>query len=153
MENDNNGQFLSPSLNYILNQAYSQGPYSHQFVGLLSSQRPRQVHFLRGGHRRPYRGMTARMQIKRVSSCSLPQATMGLEPVRWVHPRPPKTRSRSATIRTAAGSAPDTMMSGSSRGPTDDGRIKPDVVAPGYVLLRAQEVGTPVAPPWSNQYY
>ena len=29
MENDNNGQFLSPSLNYILNQAYSQGARIH----------------------------------------------------------------------------------------------------------------------------
>ena len=51
--------------------------------------------------------------------------------------------------------APDTMMSGSSRGPTDDGRIKPDVVAPGgYVRsCRAQEAGDTGSASWSNQYY
>ena len=44
--------------------------------------------------------------------------------------------------------APDTMMSGSSRGPTDDGRIKPDVVAPGGYVRSAvlRKLGTPVAP-------
>ena len=47
------------------------------------------------------------------------------------------------------------MMSGSSRGPTDDGRIKPDVVAPGgYVRsCRAQEAGDTSDATWSNQYY
>ena len=46
-------------------------------------------------------------------------------------------------------------MSGSSRGPTDDGRIKPDIIAPGgYVRsCRAQEATDTSGSTWSNSWY
>ena len=46
-------------------------------------------------------------------------------------------------------------MSGSSRGPTEDGRIKPDLVAPGgYVRsCRAQEATDTGSATWNNNYY
>ena len=51
--------------------------------------------------------------------------------------------------------SPDVMMSGSSRGPTEDGRIKPDLVAPGgYVRsCRAQEATDTGSSTWTNSYY
>ena len=102
MENDNNGQFLSPSLNYILNQAYSQGPAFTPIRGAPPKPATKaSTPPLRRTSTTVPQPMTARMRIKRVSSCSLPQVMMGPEPERWVHPRPPKIRSRSATIRTA----------------------------------------------------
>ena len=50
--------------------------------------------------------------------------------------------------------APDEMYYWSSRGPTDDGRIKPDVVAPGdYVRsCKAQEASS-AGGSWSNTWY
>ncbi|DAC19708.1 MAG TPA: hypothetical protein D7H91_06930, partial [Candidatus Poseidoniales archaeon] len=51
--------------------------------------------------------------------------------------------------------SPDSIWSGSSRGPTDDGRIKPDLVAPGaYVRsCRAQEATDTNGASWRNSYY
>ena len=51
--------------------------------------------------------------------------------------------------------APDSIMSGSSRGPTDDGRIKPDILAPGgYVRsCKAQEAQDTSGNTWSSQWY
>ena len=50
--------------------------------------------------------------------------------------------------------APDVMMSGSSRGPTEDGD-KPDLVAPGgYVRsCKAQEATDTGSATWSSTYY
>ena len=50
--------------------------------------------------------------------------------------------------------APDEMYYWSSRGPTDDGRIKPDLVAPGdYVRsCKAQEASS-AGGSWSNTWY
>ncbi|MEC9212435.1 MAG: S8 family serine peptidase, partial [Candidatus Thermoplasmatota archaeon] len=49
----------------------------------------------------------------------------------------------------------DSVWSGSSRGPTEDGRIKPDLVAPGaYVRsCRAQEATDTGSATWRNSYY
>ena len=47
-------------------------------------------------------------------------------------------------------------MSGSSRGPVDDGRIKPDVLAPvGYVrpCRKVKVAGDTGGNTWSNQWY
>ena len=51
---------------------------------------------------------------------------------------------------------PSGMVAFSSRGPTDDGRIKPDVVAPGSNILSTKSQGTYVSGGWGagpNQYY
>ena len=51
--------------------------------------------------------------------------------------------------------APNTIMDGSSRGPVDDGRIKPDILAPGgYVRsCRAQEATDTGGSTWANSWY
>ena len=45
---------------------------------------------------------------------------------------------------------PDTLASFSSRGPTDDGRIKPDVVAPGTFILSVRAAQAPDGSFWRN---
>lgn len=51
--------------------------------------------------------------------------------------------------------APDGMAAFSSRGPTDDGRIKPDVAAPGTYILSTRSRDPNVGNAWGafNQYY
>ena len=50
--------------------------------------------------------------------------------------------------------APDEMYYWSSRGPTDDGRIKPDVVAPGdYVRSCKSQEASSAGGTWSNTWY
>ena len=51
--------------------------------------------------------------------------------------------------------APNTIMDGSSRGPVDDGRIKPDILAPGgYVRsCRAQEATDIGGATWTSNWY
>ncbi|HIO94381.1 MAG TPA: flagellar hook-length control protein FliK, partial [Candidatus Poseidoniales archaeon] len=51
--------------------------------------------------------------------------------------------------------SPDTVMSGSGRGPTDDGRIKPDILAPGGYIrsCRAQEAQDTSGSSWTQQWY
>ena len=47
---------------------------------------------------------------------------------------PPATAKNSIAVanhHNRGGSAPDTIAQSSSKGPTDDGRIKPDLAAPG----------------------
>ena len=50
--------------------------------------------------------------------------------------------------------APNSIMDGSSRGPVDDGRIKPDVIAPGgYVRsCKAQEATDTSGATWTNTW-
>ena len=58
--------------------------------------------------------------------------------------------------RPASGSLsdnPDTMASFSSRGPTADGRIKPDIVAPGTNVVSVRGEQTPYTPFPANQAY
>ena len=50
--------------------------------------------------------------------------------------------------------APDDMYYWSSRGPTDDGRIKPDLVAPGdYVRSCKSQEASSASGSWSNNWY
>ena len=53
------------------------------------------------------------------------------------------------------GGAPSTLSDGSSRGPTDDGRIKPDVTAPGSWVrsCRSQDADDISGSSWTSQWY
>ena len=53
------------------------------------------------------------------------------------------------------GGAPSTLADGSSRGPTDDGRIKPDVTAPGSWVrsCRSQDAGDTAGSSWDSTWY
>ena len=156
MENDNNGQFLSPSLNYILNQAYSQGARIHT-NSWGSSQESDQGKYTSSAediddrtaaYDRTHANQEGLLVLFAAGNDGPGTGTVGA----------PSTAKNTLTVgnhQNRYSGAPDTMMSGSSRGPTDDGRIKPDVVAPGgYVRsCRAQEAGDTGGATWSNQYY
>ena len=156
MENDNNGQFLSPSLNYILNQAYSQGARIHT-NSWGSSQASDQGKYTSSAediddrtaaYDRTHANQEGLLVLFAAGNDGPGTGTVGA----------PSTAKNTLTVgnhQNRYNGAPDTMMSGSSRGPTDDGRIKPDVVAPGgYVRsCRAQEAGDTGSATWSNQYY
>lgn len=156
MENDNNGQFLSPSLNYILNQAYSQGARIHT-NSWGSSQVSDQGKYTSSAediddrtaaYDRTHANQEGLLVLFAAGNDGPGTGTVGA----------PSTAKNTLTVgnhQNRYSGAPDTMMSGSSRGPTDDGRIKPDVVAPGgYVRsCRAQEAGDTGSASWSNQYY
>ncbi|MBN17031.1 MAG: hypothetical protein CMB37_02575 [Euryarchaeota archaeon] len=53
------------------------------------------------------------------------------------------------------GGAPDLLSDSSSRGPTDDGRIKPDVTAPGSWVrsCKSQDASDTGGSTWDNQWY
>ena len=53
------------------------------------------------------------------------------------------------------GGAPATLSQSSSRGPTDDGRIKPDLTAPGSWVrsCRSQDAGDVSTATWTNTWY
>ena len=156
MENDNNGQFLSPSLNYILNQAYSQGARIHT-NSWGSSQASDQGKYTSSAediddrtaaYDRTHANQEGLLVLFAAGNDGPGTGTVGA----------PSTAKNTLTVgnhQNRYNGAPDTMMSGSSRGPTDDGRVKPDVVAPGgYVRsCRAQEAGDTGSATWSNQYY
>ncbi len=156
MENDNNGQFLSPSLNYILNQAYSQGARIHT-NSWGSSQTSDQGKYTSSAediddrtaaYDRTHANQEGLLVLFAAGNDGPGTGTVGA----------PSTAKNTLTVgnhQNRYSGAPDTMMSGSSRGPTDDGRIKPDIVAPGgYVRsCRAQEAGDTGSATWSNQYY
>ena len=155
MENDNNGQFLSPSLNYILNQAYSQGARIHT-NSWGSSQASDQGKYTSSAEDIDDR--TAAYDRTHANQEGLlvlfAAGNDGPEPERWVHPRPPKIRSRSATtepLQRCAGHDDVGLVPWSDRRRAN----QPDVVAPGgYVRsCRAQEAGDTGSATWSNQYY
>ena len=156
MENDQSGQFLSPSLNYILNQAYNAGARIHT-NSWGSSQASDQGKYTSSSedvddrsntYDRYYNGQEGLLVLFAAGNDGPGTGTVGS----------PSTAKNTLTVgnhQNRYGNAPDVMMSGSSRGPTDDGRIKPDVVAPGgYVRsCRAQEAQDIAGATWSSQYY
>jgi hypothetical protein len=60
-----------------------------------------------------------------------------------------------ANTHNRGGGAPDTLSQSSSRGPTDDGRIKPDLAAPGSWVrsCRSQDATETSGASWSSQWY
>ena len=156
MERDSDGQFLSPSLNYIMNQAYSNGARIHTNswgssssadFGKYTSQ-SEDVDDRAHTYDRYSSGYEGLVILFAAGNDGPDTGTVGA----------PGTAKNSVTVgnhQNRYGSSPDAMMSGSSRGPTDDGRIKPDVVAPGgYVRsCRAQEAMDTGGATWSNNYY
>ena len=70
---------------------------------------------------------------------------------------PPGTAKNVITVgghKNRYSGAPDEMYYWSSRGPTDDGRIKPDIVAPGdYVRSCKSQEADNAQGSWSNTWY
>ena len=156
MENDNTGNFQSPSLNNLLNTAYNAGARTHtnSWGSSAASQQGKynseteDVDDRANYYDRYYNGVQGLTILFAAGNDGPNSGTVS----------PPATAKNIISVgnhQNRYGGAPDTMMSGSSRGPTDDGRIKPDLVAPGgYVRsCRAQEATETGGSTWSNTYY
>lgn len=156
MENDNTGNFQSPSLNYLLNSAYSAGAYTHtnSWGSSLASDQGKytseseDVDDRANYYDRYYNGRNGLTILFAAGNDGPDAGTVSA----------PSTAKNTITVgnhQNRYSGAPDSIMSGSSRGPTDDGRIKPDILAPGgYVRsCRAQEATDISGSTWSNSYY
>ena len=156
MENDNTGNFQSPSLNYLLNSAYSAGASTHtnSWGSSLESDQGKytseseDVDDRANYYDRYYNGHSGLTILFAAGNDGPDSGTVGA----------PSTAKNTITVgnhQNRYSGAPDSIMSGSSRGPTDDGRIKPDILAPGgYVRsCRAQEATDTGSSTWSNTYY
>ena len=156
MENDNTGNFQSPSLNNLLNTAYNANARTHtnSWGSSAESQQGKynseteDVDDRANYYDRYYNGREGLTILFAAGNDGPDSGTVS----------PPATSKNIISVgnhQNRYNGAPDTMMSGSSRGPTDDGRIKPDLVAPGgYVRsCRAQEAADTGGATWSNSYY
>ena len=156
MENDNTGNFQSPSLNNLLNTAYNAGARTHtnSWGSSATSQQSKynseteDVDDRASYYDRYYNGQEGLTILFAAGNDGPNSGTVS----------PPATAKNVISVgnhKNRYSGAPDVMMSGSSRGPTEDGRIKPDLVAPGgYVRsCRAQEAGDTGSATWRNTYY
>jgi serine protease AprX len=156
MENDNTGNFQSPSLNYLMNSAYSAGARTHtnSWGSSTASQQGKydseaeDVDDRANYYDKYYNGREGLTILFAAGNDGPASGTVS----------PPATAKNSLSVgnhQNRYSGAPDNLMSSSSRGPTDDGRIKPDIIAPGgYVRsCRAQEATDTSGATWSNSWY
>ena len=156
MENDNTGNFQSPSLNNLLNTAYNADARTHtnSWGSSSASQQGKynseteDVDDRASYYDRYYTGREGLTILFAAGNDGPDSGTVS----------PPATAKNVVSVgnhQNRYNGAPDTIMQGSSRGPTDDGRIKPDLIAPGgYVRsCRAQEATDVGGSSWSNSYY
>ena len=154
MENDNTGNFQSPSLNSLINSAYSAGARTHTNswgnsggFGEYSSE-SRDADDRAYNYDRYYSGGEGLTILFAAGNDGPDPDTV----------TPPATAKNVVTVgmhQNRYQGAPDYIMQGSSRGPVDDGRIKPDVLAPGgYVWsCRAQEAADTGGASGSSTWY
>ena len=156
MENDNTGNFVSPSLNYLLNTAYNAGARIHtnswgsaatstqgQYTSEAEAVDDRSFNYDKVSN-----GQEGLTILFAAGNDGPGAGTVGS----------PSTAKNVVTVgnhQARYSGAPDNLMSGSSRGPTDDGRIKPDIIAPGgYVRsCRAQEAQDIAGSSWQSTWY
>lgn len=156
MENDNTGNFQSPSLNNLLNTAYNAGARTHtnSWGSSAASEQSKynseteDVDDRANYFDRYYNGLEGMTILFAAGNDGPNSGTVS----------PPATAKNVISVgnhKNRGSGSPDSMWSGSSRGPTDDGRIKPDLVAPGaYVRsCRAQEATDTNGASWSSSYY
>ena len=156
MEHDASGNMYSASINYLINTAYNSGARTHtnswgsqdtSSNGQYTSD-SEDVDDRANYYDRYYNGRQGMSIIFAAGNDGPDPGSVG----------PPSTAKNSLTVgmhQARYSGAPDTIMSGSGRGPTDDGRIKPDVLAPGgYVRsCRAQEAQDTSGSTWNSQWY
>ncbi len=156
MENDNTGNFQSPSLNNLLNTAYNADARTHtnSWGSSAASQQGKynseteDVDDRANYYDRYSNGREGLTILFAAGNDGPDSGTVS----------PPATAKNVVSVgnhQNRYNGAPDTVMQGSSRGPTDDGRIKPDLIAPGgYVRsCRAQEATDTGGSSWSSNYY
>ncbi len=154
MENDNTGNFQSPSLNSLINSAYNAGARTHTNswgnnggFGQYSSD-SRDVDDRANTYDRYYSGGEGLTILFAAGNDGPDENTVS----------PPATAKNVVTVgmhQNRYSGAPEYIMQGSSRGPLDDDRIKPDVLAPGgYVWsCRAQEASDTGDASGSSNWY
>tara|TARA_Y100001980_G_C14556774_1_gene350178 strand:+ start:4815 stop:9353 length:4539 start_codon:yes stop_codon:yes gene_type:complete len=156
MEDDDNGNFYSPSITSLLGNAYTAGARIHSnswgsfgtsSQGAYTSE-SEDVDDKANTYDRYYNGYQGFSVVFAAGNDGPNSGTVNS----------PGTAKNPITVgmhQSRYGSAPNTIMSGSSRGPTDDDRIKPDVLAPGgYVRsCKSQEAQDDGTSTWDNQYY
>ena len=154
MENDNTGDLQSPSLNSLLNSAYTGGARTHTNswgldggFGQYSSE-SRDADDVASNYDRYYSGGEGLTILFAAGNDGPDSGTIS----------PPATAKNVITVgmhQNRYQGAPDTIMQDSSRGPLDDDRIKPDVLAPGgYVWsCRAQEANDTGDASGSSSWY
>ncbi len=151
MENDNTGQFSGASMDYMLRTAYSEGALIHTnswgaaanhneyTTGSedVDSRTSRYDQFW------SYDGQTVLFSAGN-------DGTTGLSP-----PATAKNSIAVANHHNRGGSAPDTLAQSSSRGPVDDGRIKPDISAPGSWVrsCKSQDASETGTATWTSTWY
>ncbi len=156
MENDNNGNFQWSSINNMLNTAFNQGARIHTNSWGSSSSNDwgkytsssEDVDDRTRYYDQYYSGREGLSVLFAAGNDGPDSGTVGS----------PGTAKNAITVGNSQNryqGAPNSIMDGSSRGPVDDGRIKPDIVAPGgYVRsCRAQEATDIGGATWSNTWY
>lgn len=156
MENDNNGNFQWASINNMLNTGYSNGARTHTNSWGSESSSEWGVYTSssedvddRARYYDQYYSGREGLTILFAAGNDGPQSdTIG-------SPATAKNLIAVGNSQNRYQGAPNSMMDGSSRGPVDDGRIKPDLVAPGgYVRsCKAQEATDTGSASWSSNWY
>ena len=156
MENDNSGNFQWSSINNMLNTAYSNGARIHTNSWGSSSSSEWGVYTSSSEdvddrtryYDQYYSGKEGLVVLFAAGNDGPDSDTIGS----------PATAKNTITVGNSQNryqGAPNTIMDGSSRGPVDDGRIKPDILAPGgYVRsCRAQEATDTSGSTWADTWY
>ena len=155
MENDNTGNFVSPSLNYLFNDAYGKGARIHT-NSWGSSQDSDQGKYTSESEDVDDRANYYDRFYNNVEGLSILFAS-GNDGSGSGTVNSPGTAKNAITVGShlnRGGSAPNLIWDSSSRGPTDDQRIKPDIVAPGaYVRSCKAQEANDVAGTWEDTYY
>jgi len=156
MENDNNGNFQWSSINNMMNTAYNNGARIHTNSWGSSSSSDWGVYTSTSEdvddrtryYDQYYSGREGLVVLFAAGNDGPGSDTIGA----------PATAKNTITVGNSQNryqGSPNTIMDGSSRGPVDDGRIKPDILAPGgYVRsCRAQEATDTGGSTWSDTWY
>ena len=156
MENDNNGNFQWSSINNMLNTAYNNGARTHTNSwgsesssewGVYTSS-SEDVDDRARYYDQFYSGREGLTILFAAGNDGPDSDTIG-------SPATAKNLLAVGNSQNRYSGAPNSIMDGSSRGPVDDGRIKPDVIAPGgYVRsCKAQEATGTGSATWTSTWY
>ena len=156
MENDNNGNFQWSSINNMLNTAYNNGARTHTNSwgsesssewGVYTSS-SEDVDDRARYYDQFYSGREGLTILFAAGNDGPGSDTIG-------SPATAKNLLAVGNSQNRYSGAPNSIMDGSSRGPVDDGRIKPDVIAPGgYVRsCKAQEATDTGGATWTSTWY
>jgi len=151
MEDDSSGQFSGASMDYMLRTAYNEGAYIHSNSWGSGSNHNEYTTSAEDVDSRTsrydqfwsYDGQTVLFSAGN-------DGQTGVSP-----PATAKNSIAVANHHNRGGSAPDSIAQSSSRGPVDDGRIKPDIAAPGSWVrsCKSQDATDTGDATWTSTWY